>query len=182
MGPQEKNCTTVFMTAPLGIAKIDLIENNFIGAYIGDVQKSETEYKRGIYVLFRPIDMLTFEQFVYSEKERGATIVEDYDYEGGYVVVIYVLKPEFAADYDKFLRGNYSKFSIKFRDTFPEKIHIDGKDQLTLQQRVFTKDESIREYWEEQIGIKMEDSSEVYSSPNIEIGSDEWLDISKFKK
>lgn len=182
MEPQEKNCTTVFMTAPLGIAKVDLFENSFIGAYIGDVQKSETEYKRGIYVLFRPKDMLTFEQFLYNERERGATVVEDYDYEGGYVVVIYILKPDFANDYEKFLKGNYSKFSMQFRATFPEKIHIDGTDQVTLQQRVFTKDESIREYWEELIGTRIEDGSEVYSSPNVEIGSEEWLDISKFKK
>lgn len=181
---KQKNCTTIFMVAPFGIGRERLLSNGFLGAYLGDVNKTDVHYDRGIYMLFKPENIPEFEDFLYEERERGANIVEDYDYEDGYVVLIYVLEEEFLGDYKYFLEGKYSKFSKKFKETFPRTIIVADeygeREEITTQQRVFNKDESVKEYWEETLGIELGDS-ELWSKPDTEKGSNEYLDIGKVK-
>lgn len=182
----KKNCTTIFMVPPFGVGRDRLTYNGFIGAYLGDVNKPDLKYKMGIYFLFKPEDMSSFEDFLYEEREeRGMQIVEDYDYEGGYVVLIYLLEDRYSEDYEKFLKGEYSKFSNRFKNTFPKTLIAVGDDgyerpEISTQYRVFNKDASLKEYLEEKFDVDIGDM-ELWSKPNLEEKSDEYLDIIKIK-
>jgi hypothetical protein len=55
----------------------------------------DSVYEDCVYLLFKPHDMDLFRDFIDSEYERTDNIVEDYDYEGGYVVVVYKLDENF---------------------------------------------------------------------------------------
>lgn len=178
----KKNCTTVFMVAPFGVGRERLASNGFIGAYLGDVDKPELHYERGIYFLFKPENIMDFQDFLYEERERGAKIVEDYDYEEGFVVMIYLLDDRYKEDYKKFLEGKYSKFSQEFKKNFPEKVIINTggyeREEITTQQRIFNKDISLKEYWEDFFNIDMGDL-ELWSKPNLEKDSEEYINITK---
>lgn len=179
----KTNNTTLFLVPPIGISRLKLKENGFIGAYLGDVGKPEIKYDRGVFMLFRPPNMAMFEEFMEEEKIRTPWLVEDYDYAGGYVVVIYALEEEFADDYQKFLEGRYSKFSASFKNRFTKTVRLRdnmgrGKEESSWQWRIFKKDPEIKKHWEEELNVTFTDDMEVWSKPTLE---EEILNIHKIK-
>ena len=93
-----RSISTLFMIKPLGIGIERLEKVGFINAFIKDVSH-DCIYDNCVYLLFKPHDMDLFRDFIDSEYERTNNIVEDYDYEGGYVVVVYKLDENFNKDY-----------------------------------------------------------------------------------
>lgn len=175
--------TELFLVAPMGVARSELREHGFIGAYLGDVHKPEIKYDRGVFMLFKPENMALFNEWVEEEKERTPQLVEDYDYEGGYVVLIYVLPERMASDYEKFLKGRYSKFSREFKEMFTKMVMWKdnmgrSRNEPSIQWRIFKKDGDIRKYWEEEIGTTFTEDMEVWSVPSED---KEMLDINKIK-
>ena len=75
----KKNNTSVFMVPTLNIGKQNLVSNGFINAYIRD-ESQEIPYKDAIYLLFRPMDINRFREFVDEEYERTDQVIEDYPY------------------------------------------------------------------------------------------------------
>jgi hypothetical protein len=94
----KKTITTIFMVPTLKVPTNALKDNGIINGYIKDVDR-DVQYENCIYVLFKPNDMDKFRNFLDSEHERTNDIVEDYDYDGGYVVVVYKLNPKFEKDF-----------------------------------------------------------------------------------
>jgi len=97
-------CATIFMVPTLKVPKDSLKDNGFINAYIED-DMSDTKYKDCIYVLFKPNDIDLFKDFLDSEYERTKQIVEDYDYDEGFVVVVYSLNKKFKEDFKLIING-----------------------------------------------------------------------------
>jgi hypothetical protein len=95
----KKNITSIFMVPTLKVPKDALKGNGFINAYIKDATK-EDDYSECIYLLFRPENLDKFREFLDNEYERTKTIIEDYDYEDGFVVVVYKLDDKFKEDFD----------------------------------------------------------------------------------
>tara|TARA_R100000541_G_scaffold52381_2_gene60084 strand:+ start:188 stop:766 length:579 start_codon:yes stop_codon:yes gene_type:complete len=166
-------CTTIFMVPTLETPKNSLRDNGFINAYIKD-ELSESEYEDCIYVLFKPNDLDLFKDFLDNEYERTKQVIEDYDYEEGFVVVVYKLNKKFDKDFNKIKRGEYSKTSEEFQELFPKvvKLKKNGlhRDEVSLQYRVFNKTNDLIEYWQEKIGSSSswKDEYEVWSGFNIE--------------
>ena len=166
-------CTTIFMVPTLNTPKDSLKNNGFINAYIKD-ELSESEYEDCIYVLFKPNDLDLFKDFLDSEYERTKQVIEDYDYEAGFVVVVYKLDKKFDKDFKKIKRGEYSKTSNEFQKLFPKVIKLKKnglhRDELSLQYRVFNKTNDLIEYWQEKIGTSStwKDEDEGWSGFNIE--------------
>ena len=166
------NCTTIFMAPTLKTPKDSLRNNGFINAYIKD-ELSDSEYKDCIYVLFKPNDLDMFKDFLDGEYERTKQIIEDYDYEGGFVVVVYKLDKKFEKDFKIVKEGKYSKTSKQFQKLFPKVIKLKKnglhRDELSLQYRVFNKTNDLLEYWQEKIGSSSswKDEYEVWSEFNI---------------
>jgi len=148
--------------------KIDrdrLKENGFINAYIKD-GKRDVQYENAAYLLFRPKDVYKFKEFLDDEYERTKSIIDDYDYDDGFIIVVYQLNPKFNKDFQYIKSGKYSKTSRDFQSEFPKVIKIKKnglhKDEISLQYRIFNKTEDLKKFWEEKIGIEFDDSMEVW--------------------
>lgn len=177
----KKTISTIFIAPTLSIDRIKLKDNGFLNAYIKDDMR-DVQYENAVHLLFRPSNQSKFKLFLDDEYERTKSVIEDYDYEGGFIVMVYQLDPEFKADYGMIKLGKYSKTSPIFQKKFPKivKVKLNGmdKDEISLQFRVFNKTEDLRVYWEEKLGVEFDDSMEVWQGW---IEENEILNIEKLK-
>jgi hypothetical protein len=152
----RKNITSIFMVPTLKVPKDALRNNGFINAYIKDARKEHT-YENCIYVLFKPENLDKFREFLDDEYERTKAVIEDYDYEDGFVVVVYKLDDKYKKDFNLIKQSKYSKTSEDFQKMFPKLITIKKdllyKEEISLQYRVFNKTEDLIEFWEDKLGI-----------------------------
>lgn len=181
----KKTISSIFMVPTLKIDRRKLREHEFINAYCKDI-KSDEHYENCIYLLFKPKDMDKFYEFVDSEHERTSSIIKDYEYNGGFVILVYKLDSKFNKDFDLIRQGKYSKVSDKFKEKFDKTIRVvkksegryQEKEEQTLQWKVFTKSDDLREYWEKKIGHSLKDDMETWPIWEEE---NEILDIEKVK-
>ena len=161
----KKNITSIFMVPTLRVPKDALRSNGFINGYIKD-EKMQHDYKDSIYLLFKPDNLDKFREFLDGEYERTKSIIEDYDYEDGFVVVVYQLNERFKKDYELVKQGKYSKTSKAFQSEFPKSVKVIksglSKDEISLQLRIFKKSADLIEFWEDKIGITFQDDFEVW--------------------
>jgi hypothetical protein len=152
----KKNITSIFMVPTLKVPKDALRGNGFINAYVRDVRKEDC-YDECIYLLFKPENLDKFREFLDNEYERTKAVIEDYDYEDGFVVVVYQLDDKYKSDFVLVKQGKYSKTSAQFQKLFPKVIKITRKglhkDEISLQYRIFNKAEDLVSFWEEKLGI-----------------------------
>ena len=94
-----------------------------MNGYIKD-GKRDAQYENAVYLLFKPSDLDKFRLFLDGEYERTKSIIDDYDYEDGYVVVVYEINPKLKDDIDLIKQGKYSKTSQKFQEIFPKVVKI----------------------------------------------------------
>ena len=162
----KKTITSIFMVPTLKIDRVQLRDNGFLNAYIGDERK-DVQHKDAVYLLFKPEDLDKFREFLDKEYERTKNVIDDYDYENGYVVVVYKLNPKWKKDFMLIREGSYSQTTEEFQKLFPQVIKADVKrgilrDQLSLQFRVFTRSPELIEYWEKKLDVIFTDNMEVW--------------------
>ena len=178
----KKNITSIFMVPTLQVPKDALRGNGFINAYVKDLGR-EDQYEESIYLLFKPENLDKFREFLDGEYERTKAIIEDYDYEDGFVVVVYQLDKKYKSDYDLIRQGKYSKTSKDFQKIFPQVIKIvkNGlhKDEISLQHRIFIKSDDLVEFWENKLGVVFDKEYEVWEGFDE---SKEILEINKLKE
>jgi len=178
----KKTITSIFMVPTLKIDREKLKNNEFINAYIKDGNR-DVQYKNAIYLVFNPKDLDKFKVFLDDEYERTKSIIDDYDYEGGFVVLVYELNKKFITDFGLVKLGRYSKTSPEFQALFPKVIKFNrngvNRDEISLQYRVFNQTEDLREYWGEKLGVEFDDSMEVWQGF---IEENETLSIDKLKE
>jgi hypothetical protein len=178
----RKTITSIFMVPTLGIPKDILKSNGFINGYIKDGGKEE-QYNGCIYLLFHPKHLEKFREFLDDEYERTKTIVDDYDYEDGYVVVVYSLDKKYKKDFELIRLGKYSKTSEEFQKLFPKvtRISVNGlvRNEVSLQYRIFNRTEDLIKYWEEVLDVVFDEDQEVWSTFDEE---KETLNIKKVKE
>jgi hypothetical protein len=178
----KKNITSIFIIPTLRFPKDVLKNNGFINGYISDDRK-DGQYKNAVYILFKPENLDKFREFLDDEYERTKNIIEDYDYEGGFVVVVYQLNEKFNKDYELVKQGKYSKTSKTFQSEFPKSVKVVksglSRDEISLQVRVFKKSTDLVEFWEDKIGITFTDEYEVWDGWDEE---KEILNIDKIKE
>ena len=174
------------MVPTLGVPYGKLNENGYINGYVDDLTHN-SKYKNCVFVLFKPNDMDVFRNFLDTELERTKSVIEDYDYEDGYVVVVYQLNNKYKKDFKLIKQGKYSKTSVDFQKLFPKIVKIIrnglNKDEISLQYRIFNKTEDLITFWEEKLGIHLEE----IVGKNFELWdgwdeSKEILEIDKIKK
>lgn len=178
----RKNITSIFMVPTLKIGKKKLNNNGFVNAYIKDSRR-DVQYDECIYLLFHPENLDAFREFLDEEYERTKSIVDEYDYESGFVVVVYKLDEQFKEDFQLIREGKYSKTSEKFQEQFPKFVTIEKdklkKEEISLQFRVFNKTSDLQEFWEEKIGIRFTSEHEFWEGFHEE---NEILDLDDVKK
>lgn len=178
----KKTITSIFMVPTLKIDRGNLRDNGFLNAYIADKRK-DVQHKDAVYLLFKPEDLDKFREFLDKEYERTKNVMDDYDYEDGYVVVVYKLNPKWKKDFLLVREGLYSRTSEEFQKLFPQVIKADTKrgilrDQLSLQFRVFTRSPELIDYWEKKLDVVFTDDMEVWDGFTIQ---NEILDLEKLK-
>jgi hypothetical protein len=178
----KKTITSIFIVPTLKINRDKLKENGYLNGYLSDVRR-DIQYQNSVYLLFQPRNIDQFREFLDSEAERTKQIIDDYDYEDGFVVVVYTLDKKWKKDFALVREGLYSKASKEFQDSFPKVIKIikNGlhKDEISLQYRIFNKTQDLREYWESRLDIEFTDDMEVWDGFDIE---NEILDLNKIKQ
>lgn len=178
----KKTVTSIFMVPTFNINRERLKKNGFINGYTKD-ERRDVQYDGCIYLLFKPQDLHVFREFLDDEYERTKAVIDDYDYENGYVVVVYQLDKKFKKDFSLVREGLYSKTSPDFQKLFPKIVKIirNGlyKDEISLQYRIFNKTEDLRQYWENKIGVDFDESMEVWGGFDID---SETLNIDKIKE
>lgn len=169
------------MVPTLKFSKEMLTENGFINGYSKDANR-DVQYENCIYILFKPKDGDKFRIFLEKEYERIG-VVDEYDYEGGYVVVVYQLDKKYTKDFDLIRIGKYSKTSKQFQDLFPKviKVMLNGlhKDDVSLQYRIFNRTEEFIKYWEEKFNVEFDEDQELWNGFHEEI---ETLYIDKIRE
>lgn len=163
----KKTVTSTFMVPLLKINRESLREQGFINAYIND-SSSEIQYKNSVYLLFKPKDMVGFRAFLAEEYERTTNVVDDYDYGGGFVVVVYRLNSKFLEDIELIKKGMYSKTSKNFQKEYPKIVKIFSnnsfREEVSLQFRIFNKTKDMLDYWEEKLNVHFTEDQEVWHS------------------
>jgi hypothetical protein len=177
-----KTCTSLFLVPLLGIQKVALDEMGFISGYLGDVSQ-EVQYDEAIYMLFKPEDQELFGLFVRNETNTNKrNLIDDYDYDGRYTVLVYQIPEKFISDYKLFLEGKYSEFSDAAKKMFPEEtpVIVRGHREIlpSFAYRVFNKEERMRKWIEDLLGVKLDKDAECWTKPNLEF---EKLNIDKIK-
>ena len=178
----KKTITSIFMVPTLKINRDKLKENGYLNGYMSDVRR-DVQYKDAVYLLFQPSNLDKFREFLDGEAERTKQIIDDYDYEDGFVVVVYILDKKWKKDFALIREGLYSQTSKEFQDVFPKVIKIikNGlhRDEISLQFRIFNKTEDLRSYWEDRLDMQFTEDMEVWDGFDIE---NEVLDLDKIKQ
>lgn len=178
----KKTITSIFIVPTLSIGREKLMDNGFINGYIKDSRK-EVQYEGCIYLLFKPKDLDKFKDFLDLEYERTKSIIDDYDYEDGFVIIVYVLNKKLERDIELIKKGKYSQTSFAFQSIFPKivKLKRNGlyKDEISLQFRIFNKTQDLREFWEDKFDMELDENMEVWDGFFEE---NEILNIDKLKE
>jgi len=179
---RKHTITSIFIVPTLSIGRDKLLDNGFVNGYIKDGMR-DTQYENAVYILFKPKNLDKFRVFLDAEYERTKSIIDDYDYEDGYVVVVYEINSKLKNDIELIKQGKYSKTSPAFQGIFPKvvKIKKNGlhKDEISLQYRVFNKTEDLVQFWEDKLGIELPEDLEVWHGFFEEF---ETLDLTKIKE
>jgi hypothetical protein len=179
---RKHTITSIFIVPTLSIGKEKLLDNGFVNGYIKDV-KRDIQYENAVYLLFKPEDLDKFRNFLDNEYERTKSIIDDYDYEDGYVVVVYEINPRLKGDVELVKKGKYSQTSPAFQASFPKVVQIKKnglrRDEISLQYRVFNKTEDLVKFWEDKLGVELPSDVEVWHGFFEE---NEVLDLDKIKE
>jgi hypothetical protein len=179
---KKHTITSIFIVPTLSIGKDKLSDNGFVNGYIKDGRR-DIQYENAVYLLFKPVDLDKFRNFLDGEYEKTKSIIDDYDYEDGYVVVVYEINPKLKKDIELIKQGKYSQTSPAFQGIFPKVIQIKRnglrRDEISLQYRVFNKTEDLVKFWEDKLGIELPDDVEVWHGFFEE---NESLDLNKIKQ
>lgn len=161
----QKTITSIFIVPTLSINRDKLNDNGFVNGYIKDGGR-EVQYEDCIYLLFKPTDLDKFKDFLDEEYERTKSIVDDYDYEGGYVVVVYKLNSKLNNDIELIKQSKYSQTSEAFQKIFPKIVKVKtggyNRDEISLQYRIFNKTQDLKDYWADKLGMDLPDDVEVW--------------------
>ena len=179
---RKHTITSIFIVPTLSIGKDKLLDNGFVNGYIKD-NKRDIQYENAVYLLFKPEDLDKFRNFLDNEYERTKSIIDDYDYEDGYVVVVYEINPRLKGDVELVKQGKYSQTSPAFQGSFPKVVQIKKnglrRDEISLQYRVFNKTEDLVKFWEDKLGVDLPEDVEVWHGFFDDF---ETLDLDKIKE
>lgn len=179
---KKHTITSIFIVPTLSIDKGKLLDNGFVNGYIKDGMK-DVQYENAVYLLFKPTNLDKFKLFLDKEYERTKSIIDDYDYEDGYVVVVYEINSKLKNDIELVKQGKYSKTSPAFQGIFPKVVQIKKngmrRDEISLQYRVFNKTEDLVKFWEDKLGMELPEDLEVWHGFFEE---SETLDLIKIKE
>lgn len=176
--------TSLFLIPGLGL-KVDYLRTQFgfINGYLHDLD-SPFQYNNPVFLLFLPPDEYSrenLEVFIEREYKKKQELVDDYWYEE-YRVIVYEFPEKWLSEWELFFNGEYSSFRKKYVDLLPQEEHkedIHGPyTEPSIQFNVCNRKAILKNYWEREIGEKLDPEGEYWSIPDMR---DETLNIEKIK-
>lgn len=173
------NASTLFLIRPIMRKSLsDLDEYNLINSYLKDKNREDLDEDL-LFVLFKPKDF-DFFSFFTAKEELNENFIEDYDYEGGYTVLVYKIPISLKRDFEKFKEGKYSEFSNYTKNLYKKAVQVGVlSEKSSFQWQVFKKDPELHKELEEYVGEKLDEGIELFPVPNLER---ETLDIQKINE
>lgn len=161
----KKTISSTFFVPTLKIGRDNLLKAGFVNAYFKDGERDE-QYENCVYLLFKPENLVEFREFLNDEYERTTNVVDDYDYAGGFIVVVYKLNSKYKADFDLVRQGKYSKTTKAFQAEYPKTVRLyennSYKEEVSIQFRIFNKTKDLKDFWETKLGIAFDEDQEVW--------------------
>lgn len=161
----EKTITSIFIVPTLKLGKGAIRENGFINGFLYN-ELLDVDYEDVVYVVFKPENIERFQDFLSDQYETTKNIVEDFDYEGGFVIIVYKLEEKYKKDFDIIKTGKYSKTSQTFQNLFPKKITVEKgglrQESYSLQYKIFNKTQDLLDYWEDATGATLSGDQELW--------------------
>jgi hypothetical protein len=172
----QRTITSIFIVPLLGLAREQLHDEQlgYRNGYLMDMGR-DVPCDNAVYLVFTPKNMTLFNVFLQGERERttDCPLIDEYDYEGGVVVLVYQMPPQADQIMSLLLNGKYSEFPDAVKESYPKIVKIKDprtglqRDEIALQWRIFKKDANLRQYWEGIIGEALDESAEVWSVPDL---------------
>lgn len=175
--PENTNYTnSVLFALPMIGLTTDALGLHFVNCFIKDTQY-ETTLERPLFLLFNCEYKTKTEEKYYQHLHNELTAKEEFVtfyYTGNindrkYIIYLFNVNNEFTDDYDKYLQGKYSQFSPLLKKRFP-KYRINkstGRKEETVIGKVVNKSPELKKYWEERLGVTLEENAEVWSRPYL---------------
>lgn len=135
------------------------------------------DYEDCIFLLFKPTNVQNFNLFTEEYRNR---IVDEYD-RSGHVILVFKLPEKFRKDIDTVMTGKFSKTSKEYQQEIPTYVKMTGTDgqpvdEMTIQHKIFKKEQEVKDYWKDEYDLKFEPEDEVWEFyPEREILNDENL-------
>ena len=179
--------STILLMPCIGMNRRSLRYYGFLNAYLDD-SSYEIHYENSLYLLFKPEPPTKIAPFAIQQRENPL-LVDEYDYKGGYTIMVYKIIERWIPEYKLFKLGKYSKFSEEYKALFPKYVEVidrkTGKieQQIGLPYHIFNKSEALKTMRETQLGMKLDDFGpefEYWSIPDI--GGKETLNIDKIEQ
>lgn len=175
---KKTTCSTLFLIRFVGMDTRVIRPLGFVNAYMGDKNEDIIHYDKAVYMLFKSSSSY-IEDFL-GEQRESPLYLQEYYYEGNYIVLVMKIPEKFLPDYELFLQGKYSEFSTELKENFPLK-HSAYKEfnieQDSFFNLIFNKSETLKEFWEDQLDVKLDKNAEVWTAPDLR--GKELLDIHK---
>lgn len=154
--------TNIFVVPTLGIQRQKLLDVGLLNAYIKDEMR---EYEGVVYLLFAPKNMERFEEFLGEERKKNK-VIDEYDYPGGLVMVVFKYPEKIKEDVELIMQGKFSKTSSTYKNMILKSYTITTmgrqREEITIQHQIFSKSQSIMDYWYDILGLTFEKDSEVW--------------------
>ena len=138
-----------------------------INLYIGDLEH-DIQHENAIYALYKPKFTTRFDKFVskiqqhsqfielYGIKRFNGEIIRDVI---DHIMIVFSVSGRHIKDYYKFLRGEYSKFSMVYKYRFRAGTDI---------YKVIHRNSKLKAHWEKELGVNL-DNTELMAKPKMEI-------------
>ena len=167
----QTKTTQLFMNL-LGF-NIHNIENNFINAYIGDVNKS---FDVPVCILLFSIDdfetyntdyftIVFHKKYVSHKNFIGYYFNGEINNQEKSICFVYEIDKKIIKDFNHFLNGDYSKYSLDSKNTFTKFVKKNNVLVETHVNKIFYKKPDLKEYMEEMTGIEFDDKDEWWQPP-----------------
>lgn len=179
--------STILLLPTIGKNRRRLLKYGFLNAYLDD-KDYDIHYEEALYLLFKPEPSEKISELVSFERQ-DSLFLDEYDYEGGYVVVVYAMQKKYLPEYKLFLEGKYSKFSQEYKDSFAKMLDVRNKEtgivekKISLQYHIMNRTDTLKDMREKEFNIKMAEfgpDMEYWSIPDIH--GKETLNILKIKE
>ena len=140
-----------------------------------DCEEFDGDY---LFILLQPNNVDVLEVLIAQQEADNLNFIGEYDYEGGFIVLVYSIPEHMKEDFEKFKQGKYSQMSKAFQQLHSPTINRGNTEEMSFQHMVFSKNEEFREKMSEYLGIQIDKGSELWSVPSL--SDREILKISKY--